>query len=111
MRNIVVPTAITVIVLICFGWTQQPAPQRASGRFQIIAQPGTNEVLGNIFLLDTSDGKVWRQIDLQGPDGDDNGLAGAPRLWVPMTRLDSEKDLSAFSARHPGKTKFIKAGD
>jgi hypothetical protein len=98
---------VTIAVLIISAGAQQESKATLrieAGRYQIVAQPGTNEVLGNVFLVDTATGKVWRQIDLQSAGGDDNGLEGAPRLWMPMTRIDSFKELVSFSARHPEKT-------
>jgi hypothetical protein len=82
----------------------KPVARAEAGRYQIVAQPATNEILGNVFLLDTATGKVWRQIDLQSASGDDNGLEGTPRLWMPMTRLDSFRDLVTFTGRHPEKS-------
>ena len=95
-----------IAVLIISAAAQQetkPTTRTDVGRYQVIAQPATNEILGNVFLVDTATGRVWRQIDLQSAGGDDNGLEGTPRLWMPMTRLDSLKDLASFSARHPEK--------
>lgn len=112
MENIMPKTttlAVAALVLAVLVWAQpQPtpaAPKSDAGRFQIFSQPATNEVLGSAFLVDTTTGKVWRQIHLEGADGDDNGLLGEPHIWVPMTRLDSERELSAFYLRHPGKDK------
>ena len=96
--------AIAVLIISAGAQQETKAALRAEvGRYQIVAQPGTNEILGNVFLVDTTTGKVWRQIDLKSAGGDDNGLEGAPRLWMPMTRLDSSRDLVSFSARHPEK--------
>lgn len=78
-----------------------PAPKADSGRYQIIAQPGTTDIMGNVYLLDTDTGRVWRQIRLSDAEGDDNGLAGEPTVWMPMTRLDSAADLLAFGRRNP----------
>jgi hypothetical protein len=91
------------LLVVALAYAQKPAAQAETGRFQIVAQPSTNEVLGNVYLVDTTTGRVWREIDYESADGDDNGLAGTPLVWVPMTRLDSAKELYAFSARHPKK--------
>lgn len=98
--------AIFVLPLLAIALAegqQKPVARAETGRFQVIAQPATNEVLGNVYLLDTATGRVWREINYESADGDDNGLANTPVLWVPMTRLDSAQQLYAFSLRHPKK--------
>jgi hypothetical protein len=77
------------------GAQQQP---NTSGRFQIVAN-GTER--DGHFLLNTSSGQVWREITLSSASGDDNGLAGEPEVWVPMTRLNSAAEVNAFVARNP----------
>jgi hypothetical protein len=93
------PLIVAVAVLLAFAWAQQPRPAIASkqeaGRFQIFGEPA--------YLLDTTTGKVWRQLDLEDAEGDESGLRGKPRVWVPMTRLDSAQDLVAFVIRHPAE--------
>lgn len=98
MKTLIV--AVAVLVLLAFVWAQQQprpatAPKQEAGRFQIFGQPA--------YLLDTATGKVWRQLDLEDAEGDDSGLGGKPRVWVPMTRLDSAQDLVAFVIRHPAE--------
>jgi hypothetical protein len=105
MKSLLIAIATLLLVVLVWG-QQQPLRPAATkpevGRFQIVAQPGT---AGEVFLLDTSTGKVWREVLFQIAKGDDNGLDGAPWLWIPMTRLDSKTDLVAFVARHPEEKK------
>jgi hypothetical protein len=101
--------AIATLVLAVLVWAQQQSATKSDvGRFQIFNQPSAGEVLGASYLVDTATGKVWRRIDLQSSNEDDFGLEGAPRVWVPMSRLDSKNDLVSFSQRHPEKTQYIK---
>src|SRR5689334_19183437 len=96
---------IAMLVMAVLVWAQpqsKPAPTKSDvGRFQIFNQPSTNDMFGGTYLVDTTTGKVWRRINLEDADGDDNGLTGEPQLLVPMTRLDSQNELIAFSLRHP----------
>jgi len=103
----VIVLAMGTLLLATVMWSQQhsspTAPKPETGRFQIFTQPSTNDMFGDTYLLDTATGRVWRRISLKDADGDDNGLAGEPRVWIPMTRLDSARELDAFSQRHPEK--------
>jgi len=102
-------TLTVAISIVGPPWAQEKPTRPEVGRFQIVAEPATNEILGTVYLLDTATGKVWREACLQNLDGDDNGLGGQPCVWVPMTRLDSKGDVYAFDARHPKKTTETKA--
>ncbi len=95
--------AFSLLAMWTWGQTRSGSQRAEGGRFQIAAQPGTNDIMGNVFLLDTETGKVWKAIRLQDADGDDNGLGGEPYIWAPMTRLDSRGELNAFYVRHPEK--------
>ncbi len=97
---------VAVSILAYLAWAQQKpiALKSDVGRFQIIAQPSTNDMFGDTYLLDSTTGRVWQKIHLQSANGDDNGLEGKPHVWVPMTRLDSARDLDEFSVRHPEKS-------
>lgn len=68
------------------------------GRFQVAM--GGAQIDGHI-LIDTETGQTWREITLSNAGGDDNGLAGKATVWVPMTRINSAKELTAFVARNP----------
>lgn len=104
MKTLYVTATLVGLFLVFPIAAQQlkpPVTPKDTGRFQIVAQSSTNEVFGNVYLVDTETGRTWRQIRLSDADGDDNGTAGEPEVWLVMTRLDSAAELGAFELRHP----------
>jgi|HubBroStandDraft_6_1064221.scaffolds.fasta_scaffold3156118_1 hypothetical protein len=99
-----------LFVILCLfvataGYSQtapkNEAPKNDVERFQIVVVPATgNTPGGDTYLLDTSTGSVWRAIYLRNLEVAENGTASNPRVWVPMTRLNSDKELADFIAVH-----------
>lgn len=105
LRVVLLPVAVLSLAACFIGptWAQEKPARPEIGRFQIVAAPATSEVLGKVYLLDTATGKAWREACFQDAEGDDNGLAGQPCVWIPVTRLNSKEEVYAFGARHPKK--------
>jgi hypothetical protein len=95
--------AILCLLVATVGYSQTASntPKNDVGRFQIVIVPATgNTPGGDTYLLDTSTGSVWRAIYLRNFEVSENGTASNPRIWVPMIRLNSDKELADFIAAH-----------
>jgi hypothetical protein len=69
------------------------------GRYQIVMSPLNAR---DVFLLDTSTGRVWQRTTMQY-------LLGEPDIWEIVPRLDNDADLAKFERaigfKSPKKTK------
>jgi hypothetical protein len=97
---------LIAVCLFCslLAYAETPLKPTDIGRFQIVIVPASvNTPGGDVYMLDTSTGSVWRAVYMHNLETPDIGAASNPRVWVPMSRFNSDKELADFVAQHQHK--------
>ena len=93
------PSIVTGQTLTPSAPRPAPAPAACVGRYQLVMQPGTDSLLGRVYLLDTVTGRVWADIQVTPPD---NVVDAAVRRNAPAdsSAADQEKFRKQFIANY-----------